>query len=145
MIQVELQTLIDQPIDIVFDRLTDFTSYNEWMPDSSLLIESKQTSDDVGVGTTFSDKVKYGKVKGEVTLFIPPNEVAFRQTVWMMGIKLMESRPAYSLESKDSATFVRHRVKGNLFGVFTLFEPIVRKIVEKERERTVYALKTSFH
>lgn len=145
MIKVEVQTRIDRPIEEVFDRLANLASYSEWMPESSLLIESNKTSDgDIGMGTTFSDKVKFGKAVGEITQFQRPKKLAFRQILLVMGMEVMESRPAYNLETQNGTTVVQHHAEGDLFGGFKLFEPWVAKLAESERKRTVYALKESF-
>lgn len=142
MIRIELQTEIEAPISEVFDCLTDLRGYNKWMPKSSLLIESTQSSDGpVGRGTRFSDKVKGGKAIGEITKFERPGKVNFRQSVYFLGIKALESRPAYTLESNNGSTKVHHIAEGNLYGLFKLFRPIVKKVAVAERKRTLHALK----
>lgn len=142
MIRIELDTIIEAPIEEVFDCLTDLQGYNDWMPKSSLLIESTKSSDGpAGPGTKFSDRVKLGKAIGEITEFKRPTKVNFRQSVYFLGIKALDSRPAYALEPQDGSTKVHHVAEGNLYGLFKLFRPIVKKVALAERKRTLYALK----
>lgn len=145
MIHIELETTINKPVEAVFDRLADIPGYNDWMSKSGLFRESEQTSEGPpGEGTTFTDRVRRGKSVGEISDFRRPDRIAFRQTVYYLGMKLMESRPEYILEKRNGKTRVRHIAEGELYGLFGYLEAIVKKIALAERKRTLNALKNSF-
>jgi len=145
MIRIELDATINYPIEKVFDKLTDLPGYNTWMPKDGLFIRSKKNSEGpVGEGTTFTDKVRRGKAVGEIVEYKRPNRVKFRQTVYFLGMKMMESRPGYGLESINGNTKLHHVAEGHLYGIFKVLEPVIRIIAQKERERTVNALRISF-
>lgn len=144
MIHVEMETLIDRPIDEVFSQLTDLNGYNAWMSKSGLFQASEQTSSEsVGIGTTFRDRLRHGEATGEIVAFQRPTSVAFRQTVKLLGVPCLESRPRYSLEEEEGRTRVRHVAEGECRGVFRIFEGVFAKIAEAERRRTLVGLKRS--
>ena len=145
MIQIELKTIIERPVEEVFDRLTDLSGYNNWMSKSGLFKNSRKTSTGpVGKGTTFSDKVRYGKAEGEITFYQRPTHVKFRQVVKLMGVSFMESRPEYKLEFLHNHTRIHHIAKGEIYGIFKILEPLFYPVARAERKRTLKALKRSF-
>lgn len=145
MICVELDTCIDRPIDEVFAKLVDIQSYPEWMPQNGLFVSCRQLSDGpVGRGTRYSDETRLGTVLGDVCEFEPPRAVTFHYTATLFGRTAMEGWPGYVLESLDeTATKVYHVARGRLFGPFKLLRPLVQRLAENERRRTVDALKQS--
>lgn len=143
MIHIEIDALIDRPMEEVFDRLADLNGYNAWMPRSGLFRESEQTSGErVGLGTTFRDRINYGEAIGEIVDFRRPRSVGFRQTVKLFGLPCLESRPRYTLE-EEGRTRVHHVAEGNCRGVFKIFEGAFAKIAESERRKTLIGLKRS--
>ena len=144
MIEVNLNILIKRPVEQVFEQLVDIAAYNNWMPGSSLLVNSRKTSaGPVGVGTTFADKTKVGRAEGEITEFKRPWKVSFRQSIYFLGLKIGESRPGYKLEPREGSTSLFHHAEGNFYGFFRLMEPLLTIIARAERKRTVFALKNS--
>ncbi len=144
MIRVELETTINSPVEEVFDRLTDLPGYNNWMSGSGLFRSSKKTSEGpTGKGTTFLDMIRSGHAEGEITEYDKPTHVQFRQTVYYRSIRLMESRPGYTLKSENGRTRLYHLAEGNLSGAFRILEPVVTLIARAERKRTVRNLKKS--
>ena len=136
--------MINRPVEEVFDRLVDLPGYNQWMPESSLLIKSRQTSQGPpGTGTTFADKTRAGRAEGEISEFKRPWKVIFRQSIYIFGLKVGESRPGYKLEPREGSTLLIHHAEGNFYGLFRLLEPLLSIIARAERKRTVYALKRS--
>ena len=144
MVRVELDTVIAQPIDDVFGRLTNLSDYSRWMPRLGVFIRSKQTSQGpVGVGTTYYDKGWMGTFVGEVVEFQAPTRVAFNEKLRWLGVTVMEAKPAYELISTQTGTRVHHRAEGRLFGIFNVMQPVVAWMARGERRRTVHALKDS--
>jgi len=97
----------------------------------------------VGEGTTFLDTIKRGVARGEVVEYQKPTRVAFRQTVHLLGMRVLESRPRYELSESNGKTHVHHVAEGNGIGVFRLVEAFFKPVARAERERTVRALKLS--
>ncbi len=144
MIRVEVDTVIERPIEEVFDRLVNISEYPEWLPKSRVFLDTRQTSQGpVGVGTTFVDKTRIGLFRGEVTDFQRPTNVHFRMRLCRLGMNVMESRPAYSLEPVDGGTKLHLIAEGELYGIFKLMKPYVAMRARAERTRTVNALKRS--
>lgn len=144
MIHVEIDVSIRRPMDEVFERITNIAGYNYWMPRGGLFRESRQTSDGPAVrGTTFVDTIRHGRADGEIVDLEKPSRVEFRQTVRVLGVNVLESRPAYTLEEREGVTRVHHVAEGRGIGVFKLLEPVFRQVARAERTRTVKALKRS--
>jgi hypothetical protein len=115
------------------------------MTKSGLFRHSKQISEGkIGLGTKFRDTIRHGYAVGEITKYKEPTTIEFQQIVHIMGFRIMESRPGYTLEAHKNDTIVHHYAEGNLFGLFKIMKPIITMIAEAERKRTVNALKRSF-
>ena len=144
MIQIEFEETISQPVVVVFERLTDIDGYNQWLPESRVFIECRQTSDGpVEAGTTFIDKTRIGVYEGEVIRLQRPTRVTFRNELQWMHFKVMASTPDYRLESIDEGTLLNHTARGEMFGLFKLLEPYVALRAREERRRTVRYLKST--
>ena len=146
MIKVELEKTVDEPIDEVFDRLVDISGYNEWMPDTGLFVSCTQDSPgSVAAGTRYTDVTRLGTVRGEVVEFERPHRVVFHYTWNILALRAMDGWPGYELKPEGRGrTRVRHVARGKLHGVFKLLGPLVQRIAESERRRTVRGLKKSF-
>jgi uncharacterized protein YndB with AHSA1/START domain len=142
MIRVEVDEVIQRPIEVVFDRLANLQAYRQWLPQSKVFLDTEQTSEGpVGRGTTFQDKTTIGIFRGEVTKFQRPTNVGFKMRLHWRGIKVMESRPEYHLTSLNGRTKVYLCAEGELFGLFKLLKPYVAMRAREERKRTVAVLK----
>ena len=145
MIKVEIHVTIKRPIEEVFEQLVDIPRYPEWMPDNGLFITcTKDSEGPIGVGTEYSDKTKLGTVHGEVTAFDRPHKVVFHYTARLLGMTVMEGWPGYELERDgETATKIHHHAEARLYGPFKLMQPLVQRMAQNERQRTVDALKES--
>ena len=145
MIRVVSKEEIDCPIDEVFEKLIDIDGYPEWMPNNGLFVNCYiSTEGPIGVGTGYIDKTRLGTVQGEISAFDRPHRVVFHYTDHMFGKKMMDGWPGYTLESDGvSSTRVHHVAEARLYGFYRLFEPLLRIIARRERQRTVDALKAS--
>jgi uncharacterized protein YndB with AHSA1/START domain len=142
MIRVELDTTIARSIEDVFAQLTDLAGYSRWMPRRDLFIRSDVTSEGpMGVGTTYYDKTWMGVFRGEVVAFHAPTTVVFRESLRLLGMRVMEARPAYQLVATAAGTEVHHVGEGEWFGIFRLMEPFCAWMARGERTRTLRALK----
>lgn len=145
MIRVDIHETINRPIEEVFEQVADIPRYPEWMPDSGLFITCTKDSDGpAGVGTTYTDKTRVGTVKGEISDFERPKKVVFHYTARLFGRTVMDGWPGYTLERDgEDATRVHHTAEGRLYGPFKLMQPLIQSMAQKERQRTVDALKQS--
>ena len=143
MITVEIETVIERPIDEVFGCLVDISGYSTWMPGNGLFLESGGESDiPVRKGTTYYDKTRMGTFQGEIVEYRKPLKVVFLQKLYWFGRVVMISKPAYSLREMNGKTRLYHlgQAEGNL-GLMQLLQPLFKKIAYGERKRTVMSLK----
>jgi len=76
---VERTFTVSRPVEEVFDYLADFTHTDEWDPGT---VETKRTSGDGGLGTTYSNVSEFVGRRVELTYetvtFDRPSKVQFR-------------------------------------------------------------------
>ena len=60
-----------------------------------------------------------------------------------LGLKVLESKPGYTLESVDDSTKVHLLAVGKLYGLFKLMQPYVALRAREERKRVFEVLKKS--
>lgn len=143
-IAFEIQTVIQSPIDDVFERIVNISDYSEWMPDTGLFINTKQQlNGPVTLGTRYTGKTSIGTWHGEIIQFDKPYKVEFRHQLRWFGIPVMETRPSYQLKSNAGGTKIYHRARGKLYGFFKLMRGKASEMAKAERKRTVIALKES--
>jgi uncharacterized protein YndB with AHSA1/START domain len=144
LIRFESRTVIQRPINEVFERLADLPGYRGWMHRTGLF---RRVRDDVDVpireGTTYVDSTRMGSFRGEVTEFVPPTRLAFRETLHWFGSPMTQARPAYELEGDGSSTVVHHVAIGELYGWMRLMKPAAAWLANVERSRTLRSLKRS--
>ena len=136
--------MIQRPIGEVFERLADLPGYGGWMHRTGLFRKCRPTS--VGPtrqGTTYVDSTRMGRFDGEVTEFLPPTRIAFRETLRWFGSPMTQARPEYSLEGDESGTIVHHVAVGELYGWMRLIKPAAAWMANRERSRTLSSLKRS--
>lgn len=144
MIRFEIDTKIRCPQEVVFDHLTDINHYVQWLPQTGIFISTRQLSEGTPkLGTRYRDNTTMGTFQGEIIEFQRPTRVVFRHRLHWLGLPVMETRPGYTLESADGVTRVHHTAEGELFGLFKLLQPRAARIAQRERQRTVDALKMS--
>ncbi len=84
-----------------------------------------------------------GTFEGEVTEFVPPSRLAFRETLHWFGSGMTQARPEYLLEGDGDATVVHHVAVGELFGWMRVMKPAAALMARVERTRTLNSLKRS--
>ena len=98
-IRFESRTVIQRPVGAVFERLADLPGYTRWMHRTGLFRRCGLTSEaPVRKGTTYFDATRMGTFEGEVTEFVPPSRIAFRETLRWFGSGMTQARPEYFLE-----------------------------------------------
>lgn len=143
-IAFELETVINRPIEDVFERIATISNYSDWLPKTGLFISTEQGVDGpVTLGTPYTDETTIGTWHGEVIKFERPHKIEFRHQLRWFGIPVMETRPGYQLEANGGATKVCHTAKGKLYGIFKLMREKVDEMARAERKRTLTALEES--
>ncbi|GAA2139919.1 hypothetical protein GCM10009844_09140 [Nocardioides koreensis] len=143
-VRFESRTEIRRPVGVVFERLADLPGYGRWMHRTGLFRRCDVTSaDPVGKGTAYVDATRMGTFQGEVTEFVAPSRIAFRETLQWSGTPMMQARPEFSLEGDEEATVVHHVAVGELFGWMRVMKPAAALMAKVERTRTLSSLKRS--
>ena len=144
IVRFESRTVIQRPVTDVFERLADLPGYGGWMRRTGLFRRCGLTSQaPVREGTTYVDSTRMGSFDGEVTEFVPPTRIAFRETLSWFGSPMTQARPEYSLEGDETATVVNHVAVGELYGWMRFMKPAAALMANRERTRTVNSLKRS--
>jgi uncharacterized protein YndB with AHSA1/START domain len=136
--------VIQRPISEVFERLADLPGYGGWVHRTGLFRRCALTSElPIRSGTTYVDSTRMGNFDGEVTEFVPPTRIAFRETLSWFGSPVTQARPEYSLEGDETTTVVHHVATGELYGWMRFTKPAAALLAGLERSRTVKSLKRS--
>ena len=144
IVRFESHTVIQRPVGEVFERLADLPRYRGWMHRTGLFRRCRLTSEvPVRQGTTYVDATRMGSFDGEVTEFVPPTRIAFRETLTWFGSPMTQARPEYSLEGDETATVVHHVAVGELYGWMRFMKPGAALLANLERTRTLNSLKRS--
>ena len=140
-VRFESTVVIDAPIEDVFDRLADLSSYARWMHHDGLFRRCTLTSDPpVRLGTTYADATRMGTFDGEVVEYVRPTRLAFRETLRWFGRPVSEARTEYTLEADGGSTVVRHVAVGELFTWMRAMKPGAAWMADRERPRTLRSL-----
>jgi uncharacterized protein YndB with AHSA1/START domain len=143
-VRFESRTVIERPVAVVFERLADLPGYRRWMHRTGLFRRSGLTSEaPIGVGTAYFDATRMGTFEGEVTEFVRPSRLAFRETLRWFGSEMSQARPEYFLDADGDATVVHHVAVGELFGWMRFMKPAAALMARVERTRTLKSLKRS--
>ena len=67
MTTIERRVTVDQPLEKVFEYLSDFTTTNEWDPGT---VETVRVSGDGGVGTTYRNTTSFAGMKTQLTYVV---------------------------------------------------------------------------
>lgn len=144
IVRFESHTVIQRPVSEVFDRLADLPGYGAWMHRNGLFRRATLTSElPVRHGTTYVDSTRMGSFDGEVTEFVAPTRIAFRETLRWFGHPMTQARPEYSLEGDGTTTIVHHVAVGELYGWMRFMKPAAAWMADRERTRTLSSLKRS--
>ena len=141
-IRFESTTVVRRPVDVVFERLADVPEYRRWMHRTGLFRRCGLTSEaPVRLGTTYVDATRMGTFEGEVTEYVPPSRLAFRETLHWFGSGMTQARPEYLLEGDGDTTVVHHVAVGEHFGWKRVKKPAAALMARLERTRTLNSLK----
>lgn len=145
MIHVEIDRTIDRPVADVFARLVDIEGYNRWMSRRGIFRSVTCDSDGpVRQGTRYTDRTSVGIVRGDISEFDAPRKVVFHYTSDLLGRRMIEGWPGYTLEADGpDRTRVHHFGNARLFGPWKLLQPVFQWMANRERRLTVESLQRS--
>lgn len=147
MIRVDLHAVIPAPVDQVFTRVADIDRYSEWRTGGGgiFLACHQDSPGPVRQGTRYTDRTRLGTVIGEVVEFDRPTRVVFHYRSILLGRTTIEGWPGYTLQADGAGgTLVHHHAEARAYGPMRLLEPLLQRIADLERLRTLQALKRSF-
>jgi uncharacterized protein YndB with AHSA1/START domain len=138
MINIEFNTLINQPVDKVFAYLTDVSNETEWQSD---LKEARLTSSgSIGVGSTGQDtRLFMGRetvTTWEVTVFEPNKKMAFKVVKGPLPFE-----GVYLFAPENAGTRFIYQVQAKTQGLARLFDPLVSGMVNNTGKKQMSALK----
>jgi uncharacterized protein YndB with AHSA1/START domain len=138
MIQVEVSTRIQRPVDAVFAILADIDRLPEWV--GSVVASEKTSSGPVAVGTTIRQDLKIvgRRQEGwvEVTNYDPPHRLEQRFTTGPV-----HGTMRYSLTALDGATKVLQEVEAEFGGSLRPPDSIVASVMKSEFQADLDRLK----
>ena len=125
MLTVKHSIVIDRPIELVFDYVTDIKRMVEWIGPT---IEANQTSENPrGVGTTSSRVSQFlgRRIESEMeTVEFEPNQLIVNKAI---SGPMPEFEERISVESVQDGTRVTIRLEGEPGGLFKLAMPILSR------------------
>ncbi len=139
MINLELGTLIDRPIQDVFTFVSDPNNMSKW--NSAVVSIQQVTPGAVGVGTKFKTvgEAMGRRLEGEmqVQTFEPDTQCGFQLQAGPMQMNL-----AMSFKTVGTGTKLNLHVQGNPAGVFKLAEGLMTGRVKSMMEENLVRLKS---
>jgi uncharacterized protein YndB with AHSA1/START domain len=143
-VRVEIDEIIERPVEQAFERATDLSHYEDWMPRNGVFKKCSQVSDGpIGPGTALVDHGRMGTFRGEVAEFHKPSRMVFDERLRWFGIPVVDAHLQYEFTAVSQGTAVHHVAESQFHGLFRLMRPFVAVIGRGERRRTVSALKRS--
>lgn len=139
MIDVEVSTTIDRPIDDVFAFVADMTNEPRWHTDPQ---EINLTSEgEVGKGATYQVKFKPSRMSppeatAVIVDFEPGQRVASRSDMGNMNATV-----THTFESVDAGTLVTRRIQIETSGLMSLMSPMMKSMVRKRNVGFIANLK----
>lgn len=139
MVKVETSVLVNQPIEKVFKFVTTPENDAQWY----IGLESRDHTpgEPAGVGSTSQSDIRFlgvlVTVDWEVTGYDPPNKIEVRTIKGPVSIEA-----GYTFESvAEDQTKVTVHGKAEVGGLFSLAEPVVERMAQRQWEASFENLK----
>ena len=131
----ELSTVVDRPIEEVFDFLVDIRNETAWNP---RVVRLTKTSDGpIGAGTTFEGVYQgLGTLRTQLVDFERPARCSFRSTGPRMGIT-----GTFTLTSGAGGTRIDLTADLEPQGLFRLMIPLMRPVLARQNAAAAVRLK----
>jgi len=144
MAEIEIATEVKRPVEEVFKLVADIPNYSKRVSQiSPMFIDNKVSPPGpVGVGSTFEDKLQFGRNVGKVIEYKPSERIVFKQK-WYLDSHFAEARVEYYFEPVNGSTRLTHRFDVAPVEFFAPMEVVFTKLCRKERQLTCQAVKTT--
>jgi uncharacterized protein YndB with AHSA1/START domain len=144
MADIEITTEVKRPVEEVSKLVTDIPNYSKWVSQSnSMFIENKVSPPGpVGVGTTFEDKLRFGRAVGKVVEYKPSERIVIEQK-WYPESHVSEMRVEYHFEPLNGNTRMTHRFDVAPVEIFAPMKAVLTEFCRQERQRTCEAIKAT--
>ena len=141
-------TAINASPQAVFDRIADFAHYDQWLPPSGMFKSVMEISENpFRLNSTYVDKGTNSTMYGTVTVYQPPEKIAFHQVtqIKVLGLAVagLQVTIVYQLASGSSGTNLTRDVTVQASGVLTLLQSRLLPGIAAESQRILAALKQS--
>jgi uncharacterized protein YndB with AHSA1/START domain len=144
MADIEITTEVKRPVEEVFKLVADIPNYSKWVSQiSPMFIENKVSPPGpVGVGTTFEDKLQFGRAVGEVVEYKPSERIVIEQK-WYPDSHVSVMRVEYYFEPLNGGTRLTHRFDVAPVEIFAPMKTALTEFCREERQRTCEAIKAT--
>jgi len=138
MITLDLSTLVDRPVQDIFDFLSNPLNLPRWQKMIASIEQITPGSPAVGAKYRVSAAVLGRKIDGEmqITTFEPPHRVGFVNQSGPLRVNI-----TVTLKPVGSGAKISLRAEGNPAGVFALAEGILAGKLKSEMEANLARLK----
>ncbi len=138
MITLDLSTLVDRPVQDIFDFLSNPLNLPRWQKMIASIEQITPGSPAVGAKYRVSAAVLGRKIDGQmqITTFEPPHRVGFVNQSGPMQVNI-----TVTLKPVGSGAKISLRAEGNPAGVFALAEGILAGKLKSEMEANLARLK----
>jgi uncharacterized protein YndB with AHSA1/START domain len=139
MVEVETSVLVNQPIEKVFEFVTTPENDAQWY----IGVESRDHTpgEPAGVGSTSQSDIRFLGVSltvdWEVTGYDPPNKIGVKT---IKGPVSIEAEYTFASVAEGQTKVTVHG-KADVSGVFSLAEPIVERMAQRQWEASFENLK----
>ena len=138
MIRTEASTIINRPVEEVFQFAMETDKLTQWQGN---LVQSRQTSDGpMGVGSTFDEIRQAPGRKVETTWEVTEYELN-RLVKWKTTAGPIPMEGGTSFESTDNGTRVTFQLEARPTGLYGLLQPILGRAVKKQVKSDMESLK----
>ena len=142
MAENEVTTTINRPAEEVFNLISNIPDYSKWVADiSPFFIDTKVMPDGpVGLGTTFEDRLKFGKNVGTVVEFQPSKKFVVEQK-WYPESHIWKMRIEYEFDPVNGSTRITSKADLMPIGGFEVLKEPMSEMALQERLRTLEGAK----
>jgi carbon monoxide dehydrogenase subunit G len=137
MINIDLSTLVDKPVEDVFAYIGDLNNMPKW--NTTVMDVEQITPGDVGVGTKFKSvgEMLGRRIEGEmqVTAYEPDTKFGVQMNAGPALVNM-----TLSFKAVGTGTEVNLNAQGNPSGLFKLAEPLMQRRVKSIMEENLVRL-----
>ena len=141
--EIPAQADIHCPAETIFDLITDFKGQDRWLTTSSAFHGTAGiSSEQVVLGTTYTEPGPFGVRHGTVTEFERPVKITFHQPMTIrLHTGIVDVTLRYTLTPTGGTTHVTRVVTIGIPWSLKVIQPVIIRSFRVESGRTLMALK----